>query len=110
VRELRNLMERLTVTVHDELIEASDLPDVYRPLEVARPSVEIPLGSTLAAVEELVIRRTLAEVTTHREKAAKILGISPRALHYKIGRYGLRREDEDGHDDRDGDAAGHEPR
>jgi DNA-binding NtrC family response regulator len=109
VRELRNLMERLTVTVHDDLIEASDLPDVYRPLEVARPSVEIPLGSTLAEVEELVIRRTLAEVTTHREKAARILGISPRALHYKIGRYGLRREDEDGQQEGAEEAPEEEP-
>ncbi|MEX2299770.1 MAG: sigma-54 dependent transcriptional regulator [Bryobacterales bacterium] len=109
VRELRNLMERLTVTVNDDLIEAGDLPDIYRPLEVTRPSVEIPLGSTLAAVEELVIRRTLAEVTTHREKAARLLGISPRALHYKIGRYGLRREDEDSPEQADDESTGEEP-
>jgi transcriptional regulator with PAS, ATPase and Fis domain len=96
VRELRNLMERLTVTVHDSLVQAGDLPVQYRPAEVPRPSLEVPLGCTLEEVEELVIRRTLAEVTPHREKAAKILGISPRALHYKLNRYGIRNSQTDG--------------
>jgi DNA-binding NtrC family response regulator len=40
-------------------------------------------------IEREVIRRTLLEITNHREKAASILGISPRALHYKLKRYGL---------------------
>ncbi len=42
--------------------------------------------------EELLIRRTLAEITTHRERAAAILGISPRALHYKLRRMGIESE------------------
>jgi ABC-type bacteriocin/lantibiotic exporter with double-glycine peptidase domain len=37
-----------------------------------------------------VIQRTLAEVTNHREKAAQLLGISLRALQYKIKEYGIR--------------------
>jgi len=90
VRELRNLMERLTVTLNDTIIEPGDLPPEYRRAEQARPTVEIPLGSRLEDVEALLIRRTLAEITPHREKAARILGISPRALHYKLNRYGLR--------------------
>ena len=39
-----------------------------------------------------MIRKTLEEVTDHRQKAARILGISPRALHYKIARYGVSRK------------------
>ncbi len=89
VRELRNLMERLTVTVNDTIIRVDDLPEEYRPARPAPRSIEIPIGQPLSAVEELVIRKTLAEVTSHREKAAKILGISPRALHYKLRRYGI---------------------
>ncbi len=95
VRELRNLMERLTVTLFDAVVEAGDLPEQYRPAMVSPPTVEVPLGNTLDQVEELVIRRTLAEITPHREKAARILGISPRALHYKLNKYGLRFEPED---------------
>jgi DNA-binding NtrC family response regulator len=45
----------------------------------------------LKRVEEMIIRRTIEEVGGHREKAARILGISPRTLQYKIARYGLAR-------------------
>ena len=50
-------------------------------------SITIPLGLPLDAIEEQVIRMTLKEVTSHRENAAEILGISPRALHYKLRQY-----------------------
>lgn len=89
VRELRNLMERLTVTVNDTVVRMEDLPEEYRP--AGRPAATIPirLGETLEKVEETVIRRTLAELTSHRERAATILGISPRSLHYKLRQYGI---------------------
>jgi DNA-binding NtrC family response regulator len=92
VRELRNLMERLTVTVNDTLIRVADLPDDYRPKRSEPVTIEISLGETLEKVEETVIRRTLAEITSHRERAAGILGISPRALHYKLRHYGVESE------------------
>ena len=41
-------------------------------------------------IEKDVIQRTLAEVTNHREHAAKLLGISLRTLQYKIKEYGIR--------------------
>ncbi len=50
----------------------------------------VALGSSLKDIERETIRRTLAEVTNHREKAAKLLGISLRALQYKIKEYGIR--------------------
>jgi DNA-binding NtrC family response regulator len=92
VRELRNLIERLTVTISEIHIDEDDLPAEYRRTRSSRHILEIPLGETLEKVEALVIRKTLAEVTSHREKAALILGISPRALHYKLRRYGLLEE------------------
>jgi len=92
VRELKNLMERLTVVVNDTLIRAEDLPDEYRPAEPTPRMIQVPLGERLEKVEELLIRRTLAELTTHRERAAAILGISPRALHYKLRRMGIDSE------------------
>jgi DNA-binding NtrC family response regulator len=92
VRELRNLMERLTVTVEDTVIDPEDLPPEYRPARPPVRTIEVPLGTPLRKVEEMVIRRTLAEVTSHREKAARLLEISPRALHYKLRRYGIETE------------------
>jgi two-component system response regulator AtoC len=49
----------------------------------------IGLGQSLEDIEREVIRRTLAEVTNHREKAARMLGISLRTLQYKIKQYGI---------------------
>jgi two-component system response regulator AtoC len=94
IRELRNLMERLTVTVSDNVICADDLPPEYRPERIERRILQVPLGQSLEEVEQMVIRRTLAEVTSHRERAARILGISLRALHYKLRRYGIESEEE----------------
>jgi DNA-binding protein Fis len=44
---------------------------------------------TLAEVEKLLIRQTLAKMTANRAEAAELLGISRRALQYKLKRYGL---------------------
>jgi transcriptional regulator with PAS, ATPase and Fis domain len=52
-------------------------------------------GMPLAEVEKLAIRQTLLHVTKNREAAAKLLGISRRALQYKLRRYGLLPEGRD---------------
>jgi two-component system NtrC family response regulator len=86
VRQLRNMVERLVVTVAGEVIHADDLPSDTRS-EVDRP------GGTLAdAVEEAekrAIVAALADCNFHRENTAKALNISVRSLHYKMNRYGL---------------------
>ena len=87
VRELRNLVERLVVTVQDRMIRPVHLPSTILTGQHPERAVTVPLGIHLAVVEEQIIRRTLKELTSHRERAAKLLGISPRSLHYKIRRY-----------------------
>jgi two-component system response regulator AtoC len=87
VRELRNLAERLVVTVPDRVVRPAHLPSTILTREKAERSVTVPLGIPLDVIEEQIIRKTLAEITSHREQAAKLLGISPRALHYKLRRY-----------------------
>ena len=90
IRELRNVIERLVVTVRQKVIQAAHLPlEVQASREEARTMV-VTLGTALEEIEREVIRRTLAEVTNHREKAAAILGISSRTLHYKIKQYGIK--------------------
>jgi len=92
IRELRNVIERLTVTVHAGTIQAEHLPDELTAGPDSKRQIFIRLGTPLRKVEEIVIRRTLEELTDHRQKAANILGISPRALHYKLARYGVSRK------------------
>jgi transcriptional regulator with PAS, ATPase and Fis domain len=87
VRELRNLVERLVVTVGARVVRPVHLPSTVMTGSPPERSITIPLGLPLGAIEEQVIRKTLKEVTSHREKAAEILGISARALHYKLRQY-----------------------
>lgn len=87
VRELKNVIERLVVTIQGNLISVEDLPPEIRTGREEQKTTAVPLGLTLKEVEAQVIQRTLKEVTPHREKAARLLGISPRALQYKIKSY-----------------------
>ena len=90
IRQLRNLMERLVVTVRDKTIQPEHLPEEIQASKEDTRTMLVTLGTSLEEIELDVIRRTLAEVTNHREKAAKLLGISLRALQYKIKEYGIR--------------------
>lgn len=90
IRQLRNLIERLVVTVKDTVIEPTHLPEEIQASREDARTMMVSLGSPLKEIEREAIRRTLTEVTNHREKAAKLLGISLRALQYKIKEYGIR--------------------
>jgi DNA-binding NtrC family response regulator len=91
VRQLRNLVERLVVTIPRSAVEMADLPAGL--VDASRPNKTfvIQSGMTLAQVEAELIRQTLLKVTSNRAEAAERLGISRRALQYKIARYGLDR-------------------
>jgi transcriptional regulator with PAS, ATPase and Fis domain len=90
IRQLRNLIERLVVMVAERTIEPEHLPPEIQASKEERPTMLVTLGTSLDEIEREVIRRTLAEVTNHRERAARLLGISLRALQYKIKEYGIR--------------------
>ena len=91
VRQLRNLIERLVVTVPRNKIELADLPPALLQNGKSKLGFVITPGMTLAQVEAELIRQTLIKVTSNRGAAAEKLGISRRALQYKIQRYGLDR-------------------
>jgi transcriptional regulator with PAS, ATPase and Fis domain len=83
-------MERSVVTVKDIVIQPEHLPEEIQASQEDVRTMVVTLGTSLEQIERDVIRRTLAEVTNHREKAAKLLGISLRTLQYKIKEYGIR--------------------
>jgi DNA-binding NtrC family response regulator len=89
VRQLRNMIERLVITVKNAAIEVNDLPDFLRAHDQNATTFAIRPGMSLAEVEKLLIRQTLTHVTENREEAAKLLGISRRSLQYKLKQYGL---------------------
>lgn len=90
IRQLRNLMERLVITVKEPAIQPEHLPEEIQASQEHTRTMVVTLGTSLHDIEREAIRRTLAEVVNHREKAAKLLGISLRALQYKIKEYGIR--------------------
>ena len=89
VRQLRNIVERLVVTIPRQTITTVDLPLAL--IRSVRPdrTFSVRPGMSLAQVEAELIRQTLLNVTPNRTEAAKKLGISRRGLQYKIKRYGL---------------------
>lgn len=86
IRQLRNFVERLVVTVAGEIIHADDLPAETRETPCGR---ERTLSDTVEQAEKEAILATLAACDYHRERTAKMLDISVRTLHYKMNRYGI---------------------
>ena len=89
VRQLRNAIERLVITCREAVIDVSQLPDFLRDYDRKTTTFTVRPGTPLAEVEKLLIRQTLTHVTSNREEAARALGISRRALQYKLKQYGL---------------------
>ena len=93
VRQLRNVIERLVITCPAPVVEVHFLPDSLREYDRRMTTFTVRPGTPLAQVERMLIRQTLTHVTSNREEAAKALGISRRALQYKLKQYGLLEED-----------------
>jgi DNA-binding NtrC family response regulator len=89
VRQLRNMVERLVITCQETMVEVRHLPDFLRDCDRNMITFTVRPGTPLAEVEKMLIRQTLTHVTSNREQAAQALGISRRALQYKLKQYGL---------------------
>jgi DNA-binding NtrC family response regulator len=84
VRELENVIERALILCDGGLIQPDHLPLGVR----LEPSLRTQPGdgelTTLEELERRYIKRVLEECKGHRQKAAKILGISERNLYRKL--------------------------
>jgi DNA-binding NtrC family response regulator len=87
IRELRNCIESLTLTVARPEIDVTELPANVRGSEVGE--IRLPVGTRMEDAEREIIRRTVDACPTLRD-AALTLGIGLRTLHTKLRRYGLR--------------------
>jgi two-component system response regulator AtoC len=91
VRELENTIERAMVLAEGDIIDVRDLPERLRealdPVQVQLASGELSIKKTVAAIEEILIRRALAKTKGNRTRAAEVLEISHRALLYKLKDY-----------------------
>ena len=89
VRQLRNTIERLVITCRESIVNIEHLPDFLRQYDRNSTTFIVRAGTPLAEVERMLIRQTLAHVTSNRAEAARALGISRRTLQYKLKQYGL---------------------
>jgi two-component system NtrC family response regulator len=87
VRQLRNLIERLVITVEALVIDKADLPEEIR---TATTDDALSLAAAVERAEKQAIIAALRHSNNHRERTAKLLGISVRNLHYRMNRYGLQ--------------------
>jgi DNA-binding NtrC family response regulator len=89
VRQLRNAVERMVITSRATVVDVAALPDYLQEFDRSLVTFTVRPGTPLAEVEKLLIRQTLTHVTRNRAEAAQALGISRRALQYKLKQYGL---------------------
>lgn len=87
VLELRNAIERAVRLASDGVVLAEHLPSEPMPMT----SGEGRLREHVDSVERDAIIRALADTNHNQTHAAKRLGVSRRALIYKMEKYGLKR-------------------
>ncbi|NOZ23330.1 MAG: sigma-54-dependent Fis family transcriptional regulator [Planctomycetes bacterium] len=90
VRELKNVCHRAVLVCEGEVVHPEHLPPRFRPQHAKRPQVVFELGTPLSEIEREMIVRALAATKNNRTQAAKLLGISRRALYNKLRRYGIK--------------------
>ena len=91
VRELENILERAMALCTGDEIEADDL-QLTSPAAGAAVPVErsgLPLQEHLDSVEKEAILKALDQTRYNRTAAAKLLGITFRALRYRMERLGI---------------------
>ena len=90
VRELENIIERAVILTRDDVIGSSDLPLTVQEPDVADRDRETNLTVAVEALERRMIKEALARADGVQTRAAELLGISERALRYKLTKYGFR--------------------
>ena len=87
VRELRNAMERAALLSLGELILPEHLPARVRAIAQTGPTTEPVEAEQLGEIERQAIFQALRKHDFNRTETARALGISRRALIYKLQRF-----------------------
>jgi len=94
VRELENLVERAVVLCRGDVIDRGDLPLVLD--EPDAPSeTQTQLTAAVEGLERRMIKEALKRANGVQTHAAELLGVTERALRYKLKKYGLQGDDSD---------------
>ncbi len=102
VRELENVVERALVLADCEVLAADDLPPLGEngrsaPLPDIGPTTAgtsfpdggMDLNRAMEGLEERLLRQALEQAEGVKAEAARLLGLKPSALYYKLEKYGI---------------------
>lgn len=95
IRELSNVIERAVVMNSGPIIFSEDLPpQIRQPVCNAGEAKTTPVGERnlkeeIKRVEKRIIMEVLEQQEGNRTRTALMLGISRRALMYKLQEYGI---------------------
>ncbi len=90
VRELRNAVEQMIVLARTDKLTLRDVPaNIRGGADLTKISV-VRTGMTVEEAEKQLIIQALKETGGNRTAAAKLLGISRRALHRKLKQFNLQ--------------------
>ena len=101
VRELENVIERALVLADGEELTAEDIPPLTSNgrlpagaggsgVELADlPSGGLDLSRAVEGMEERLLRQALEQANGVKAEAARLLGLKPSALYYKLEKYGI---------------------
>ena len=93
VRELENILERALALASGDEIAADDLRlTAHTAADAAFDVSALPLQERLDAIERKAILEALEQTHYNRTAAAKVLGITFRALRYRMERLGIKDE------------------
>jgi two-component system NtrC family response regulator len=99
VRELENVIERLVLLCRSDEVGLPDLPANVRQRHPSPEPAATALAVTeagLNAVERQLILRALRESNWNQTKAALQLAISRKTLLYRMGKYGITKNEDEG--------------
>jgi two-component system response regulator PilR (NtrC family) len=96
VRELENTLERAItlcdggeINAHDLQLPVGDRTGESATTATAGPDADESLDDYIARIEEVAIRDALTRANQNKTAAAKLLGITFRALRYKLEKLGI---------------------
>jgi two-component system response regulator HydG len=93
VRELENVIEQALVFADGEVIGPQDLPEGLRrtpaPAALPVPTGDKSLTDILEELERQLILAAYEKARGVKAETARLLGIKPSALYYKLEKYGI---------------------
>jgi two-component system response regulator AtoC len=93
VRELENVIERAMILTDSEYIHRIDLGIRENDFRMHTLIDSLSLEEAWQRLEKAYIEKALSKTDGNRTQAAKLLGLSRRALLYKLKQYGYSEEE-----------------